>query len=208
MTNLLYINASTRGDLSAAIQAAQTFTNALPKTVEVSTLDLFNVTLPEVTLAITSAKLKFAIGLNLEQNEAREWRAVLNLVEQFLHADAYLFTIPMWNFGIPYKLKQNIDLITHPGLTFTRDENGPKGLARGTATLIYSRGGDYSPKNGAPDPFDFQSPYMNAWTKMLGLNPVSEVLIQGTMAGPDKLKKSSPRTKKPTCWPRIKSNLT
>ena len=31
---------------------------------------------------------------------------------------------------------------------------------------------------------------MNAWTKLLGLNPVSEVLIQGTMAGPDKLKKA------------------
>ena len=96
----------------------------------------------------------------------------------------------MWNFGIPYKLKQYIDLITHPGLTFTYGENGPIGLARGPATFIYSRGGDYSPKDGAPDPFDFQSPYMNAWTKLVGLNPVSEVLVQGTMAGPDKLKET------------------
>ena len=91
----------------------------------------------------------------------------------------------MWNFSIPYKLKQYIDLITHPGLTFTQDENGPRGLASGTATLIYSRGGDYSPKDGKPDPFDFQSPYMNGWTSLVGLGPVSEVLVQRTMAGPD-----------------------
>ena len=83
--------------------------------------------------------MKFAMGIDLEQNEAREWRAVLNLVEQFLHADAYLFTIPMWNFGIPYELKQYIDLITHPGLTFTRDENGPKGLARCCNAHLFPR---------------------------------------------------------------------
>ena len=115
---------------------------------------------------------------------------ITKLVSQFLEADAYAFTIPMWNFGIPHKLRQYIDLITHLGLTFTYGENGPIGLAHGPDTFIYSRGGDYSPKDGAPDPFGFQSPYMNAWTKLVGLNPVSEVLVQGTMAGPDKLKKT------------------
>mgnify|MGYP004000416009 FL=1 len=187
MTNLLYINASPRGDLSAANQAALIFTGALADSVQVNRLDLFEAKLPEVTLEITAAKMKFAMGLDLDEEEARQWTAITSLVRQFVEADGYLFTIPMWNFSIPYKLKQYIDLITHPGLTFTSDENGPRGLASGRATLIYSRGGDYSPKDGKPDPFDFQSPYMNAWTRLVGLDPVSEVPVQKTMAGPDAL---------------------
>ena len=190
MTNLLYINASPRGDVSAANQASHIFTDALPDSVQVNRLDLFEAHLPEVTLEITAAKMKFAMGLDLDDEEARQWSTITNLVSQFLEADSYLFAIPMWNFSIPYKLKQYIDLITHPGLTFTSDENGPKGLASGPATLIYSRGGDYSPKEGKPDPFDFQSPYMNAWTRLVGLDPVSEVLVQRTMAGPDALKET------------------
>jgi FMN-dependent NADH-azoreductase len=188
MTNLLYINASPRGEISAANQAAHIFTEALPDAVKVNRLDLFDATLPEVTLEITAAKMKFAMGLELDDEEARQWSAITNLVSQFVAADRYLFAIPMWNFSIPYKLKQYIDLVTHPGLTFTSDENGPKGLASGPATLIYSRGGDYSPKDGKPDPFDFQTPYMNAWTRLVGLAPVSEVLIQKSMAGPEVLK--------------------
>lgn len=190
MTDLLYINASPRGELSAANQASLIFTDALPDSVQVNRLDLFEAQLPEVTLEITAAKMKFAMGLDLDAEEARQWSAIQTLVSQFVEADSYLFAIPMWNFSIPYKLKQYIDLITHPGLTFTSDENGPKGLASGPATLIYSRGGDYSPKDGKPDPFDFQSPYMNAWTRLVGLDPVSEVLVQKTMAGPDALKET------------------
>jgi len=187
MTNLLHINASPRGEFSAANQAALIFTDALADSVKVNRLDLFDAKLPEVSLEITAAKMKFAMGLDLDDDEAKQWTAIKNLATQFVEADGYLFSIPMWNFSIPYKLKQYIDLITHPGLTFTSDENGPKGLASGKATLIYSRGGDYSPKDGKPDPFDFQSPYMNAWTRLVGLDPVSEVLVQKTMAGPDAL---------------------
>ena len=187
MPNLLHINASPRGEFSAANQAALIFTDALADSVKVNRLDLFDAKLPEVSLEITAAKMKFAMGLDLDDDEAKQWSAITNLVTQFVEADGYLFSIPMWNFSIPYKLKQYIDLITHPGLTFTSDENGPKGLASGKATLIYSRGGDYSPKDGKPDPFDFQSPYMNAWTRLVGLDPVSEVLVQKTMAGPDAL---------------------
>jgi len=190
MSNLLFINASPRGDVSAGVQAAGIFTDALADTVSVNQLDLFDAKLPEITLEVTAAKMKFAMGIDLDEEEARQWSVVKKLVEQFVTADSYLFAIPMWNFSIPYKLKQYIDLITHPGLTFTRDENGPRGLASGTATMIYSRGGDYSPKDGKPDPFDFQSPYMNAWTRMVGLGPVTEVLVQGTMAGPDALNKT------------------
>jgi len=36
-------------------------------------------------------------------------------------ADEYLFTVPMWNHGVPYVLKQFIDVVSQPGMAFTFD---------------------------------------------------------------------------------------
>ena len=185
MTRVLYINASPRGDVSASLSAARIFIDALHEGTDVLQIDLFNQALPEVTAAVTSAKIKYVMGAEMTDDESRQWSTILKMVDEFKAADHYLFGIPMWNFSIPYRLKHYIDLITHPGLTFTRDANGPRGLASGGATLIYSRGGDYSPKDGKPDPFDFQTPYMKAWLTMIGISPIEEILVQGTLAGPE-----------------------
>ena len=190
MATLLYINASPRGDAAASTQAAEKFLAALPGQFQIERIDLFHAGLPEFTAELAAAKQKFAMGGELDAEEQRQWQLVTTLVEQFSSADHYLFGVPMWNFSLPYKLKQYIDLITHPGLTFTADKQGIRGLVGGSATVIYSRGGDYSPKEGRPDPFDFQSPYLNAWLGLVGLGPVTEVLVQTTMAGPDALAQS------------------
>ncbi len=185
MTSILYINASPRGVLSASTQATEEFLAALPTGARVERLPLFESNLPEFAAVLASAKQKTMTGVDLDDAEAVEWRKITALVEQFTAADHYLMAVPMWNFSIPYKLKQYIDLLTHPGLTFTRDANGMRGLASGSVTVIYSRGGNYSPRDGQPDPFDFQSPYLKAWLALVGLGPVNEVLVQGTMAGPE-----------------------
>ncbi|MEK9870255.1 MAG: NAD(P)H-dependent oxidoreductase [Gammaproteobacteria bacterium] len=188
MAKVLYLSASPRGEQSASIQTADVFLKALSGDVEVNHIDLFNRTLPDVTAEVTAAKFKAFLGMELEAEEALQWQVITDLVAEFLDADHYLMAIPMWNFGPPYKIKQYIDLINHPGMTFTRDENGPRGLASGSATLIYSRGGDYSPRDGQPDPLDFQSTYMRAWLGTVGITNVEEILVQNTMAGPDALK--------------------
>ena len=185
MTQLLHISASPRGQSAASSQAAAVFLDALPSGVEVTTLSLFDDSLPEVTENVVNAKFKFAMGADLSDAEAAEWQVIRQLVEQFVSADHVLLAVPMWNFTIPYRMKQYIDLITHPGLTFRRTDSGAEGLAKGAGTVIYSRGGNYSPKDGRPDPFDYQSPYLGTWLGLVGIHPVEEVLVQNTMAGPD-----------------------
>ena len=61
----------------------------------------------------------------------------------FKSADKYLVSLPMWNFSIPYKLKQYIDLLVHRGLTFSfTPEGGYKGLVTGKPLVaVYARGG-------------------------------------------------------------------
>ncbi len=184
MTNVLFVNASPRQENSAAVQAAQIFLENVSD-ANVTKLNLFEAGLPEYTPELALAKQSVMTGQALSDEAARQWRGVTNLVDQFLATDHFLFAVPMWNFSLPYKLKQYIDLITHPNLTFTMDKDGPRGIGQAGGTVIYSRGGDYSPKDGQPDPFDFQSPYMKTWCSLVGIDPVEEVLVQRTMAGPD-----------------------
>ena len=81
MPNLLYVNASPRGEQSASGAAADVFLEALDGSVEVSRLDLFDIALPEVTAEVTSAKMKFAMGVELTAEEADQWGAVVELVD-------------------------------------------------------------------------------------------------------------------------------
>ncbi len=187
MSKLLYVESSPRGGDSASSQAAKLFLQALPGGVSVEYLPLFDMDLPEFDGVTAAAKYRVLSGQSPEGAEQAAWAVVTSLVEQFKSADHYLITAPMWNFSIPYKLKQYIDLITHPGMTFIAGEDGVKGLAGGSGVVIYARGGDYSPKDGQPDPFDYQSPYLRAWLGLVGVNPVEEVAVQGTMGGPEVL---------------------
>ncbi len=187
MTDVLFVNASPRGEDSAALQAANIFRAALPASATVTELNLFDAELPDYTPELARAKQNTMTGNDHSPTEADQWQAVERLVAQFLAADHLLLAIPMWNFSVPYKFKQYIDLITHPGMTFTADKDGIRGIGSASGTIIYSRGGNYSPKDGIPDPFDFQSPYMQAWCNLVGINPVEEVLVQGTMSGPEGL---------------------
>lgn len=189
MPKLLYINASPRAE-SVSNQGAQVFLEALGKNIEVQHINLFGTALPEVDDAMTSAKLKFMMGSDMSSEESHQWQKVISMAEELKAADYYLMAVPMWNFGLPYRLKHYIDVVNHPNLTFTRDENGPRGLVGGTATVIYSRGGDYSPKDDQPDPLDFQSTYLKAWLTSIGVSPINEVLLQQTMFGPDAVSKA------------------
>ena len=184
MSALLYIECSPRRAKSFSSQAAAIYLNALPKDVTVEHLDLFNANLPEFDAVAAAAKYQVMGGKPLNPDEQRAWSAVVAMVDRFKAADHYLIAAPMWNFGIPYKLKQYIDLITHPGLTFNPRPDGMEGLAGGDAVVIYSRGGNYGPKDGQPDPYDHQSPYLQAWLGLVGVSPVVEVAVQGTMRPP------------------------
>jgi len=53
--------------------------------------------------------------------QAAAWRAAHATFDRFNAADRYLFSVPMWNAGVPYILKQFIDVVSQPGLVFSFD---------------------------------------------------------------------------------------
>lgn len=189
MSKLLYVEVSPRKDRSASIEVAQSFISAfLEKDPEnlVETLDLWRLTLPEFDGDRINAKYRVMHGETPTSDETKAWDEITSIVDQFKNADSYLFSLPMWNFSIPYKLKHYIDLISQPGLTWSFSPGtGYQGLITGkSATLILARGGEYSSSTEA-SAMDFQKTYMEMILGFIGLEEIHTVLIEPTLTDED-----------------------
>src|SRR4051794_12698493 len=115
MTTLLHISASPRGPLSESSAIADTFLSVYRDThpgVVLQTWDLWDGTLPEFGPAAAHAKMAVFAGADPMGDQASAWRAAKDAFTRFAAADAYLFSVPMWNAGIPYILKQFIDVVS------------------------------------------------------------------------------------------------
>lgn len=56
--------------------------------------------------------------MELTPAEAREWRNAQSSFEQLREADRLVVSTPMWNFSMPYHLKQWIDRVMQSGWSF------------------------------------------------------------------------------------------
>lgn len=186
MKTLLYIMASPRKD-SASTKAASAFIDSY-KTVnpndKIVTLDLFKYDLPSFDGHALDAKYSIMTAKNATPEQAKAWKKIEDVIVEFKSADKYLFSIPMWNFGIPYRLKHFLDVILQPGYTFSfSPDSGYKGLVTGKrAAVIYARGGEYS--DGKPgSAFDFQKKYMDIALGFIGLTDIINIIVEPTLGG-------------------------
>ena len=154
---------------------------------QVDVLDLFAEDLPAFDLAAANAKYKMMHGKEHSRQEEQVWQGILNVIDRFKSADKYILAVPMWNFSIPYRLKQYIDIIVQPGQTFTVNEQGGyEGLAGGKPVLaIYARGGEYTPGSEA-EAFDAQKKYVEQMLAFIGLTDIRSIVVEPTLAsGPE-----------------------
>ncbi len=112
-------------------------------------------------------------GSDFTAAQQAAWGAVTVIADRFKSADKYVFSLPMWNFSIPYKLKHYIDLLVQPGLTFSfSPDKGYSGLVTGkSAVAIYARAGAYGPGTGA-EAYDDQSRYLKQVLGFIGITAV------------------------------------
>ncbi len=183
MARLLYIEASPRKNRSTSIELAgifrDTYLNAHPGD-EIRSINLWNLTLPEINGEVLNAKYALLHGLKPTVKEAEAWQDIVRVVDQFKAADKYIFGVPMWNFGIPYKLKHYLDIIVQPGYTFSfSPEAGYAGLVTGKpAAVIYARGGSYT---GDAAVMDMQKSYMELVLRFIGITDIRSVVAQPTL---------------------------
>jgi FMN-dependent NADH-azoreductase len=187
MSTLLYIESSPRKGRSKSIRVAQAFLETYQQTNpndKVVTLDLWAKKLPEFDGYTIDAKYQVMHGHEFDANQQAAWQAVVDVCEEFKSADKFLFSLPMWNFGIPYKLKHYIDVIAQPGQTFSFDPaTGYAGLITGKpVAVVYARGGAYS--SDALKGLDFQKGYMDLLLGFIGFTNVQSILVEPTLAAP------------------------
>ena len=117
MAKLLYIQASPRAERSKSIAVGNAFVKTYQKAHpgdDVETLNVFKADLLAFDGLALQAKYTILHGKEHSQEELSAWKAVEAVIEQFTSADKYVFAVPMWNFSIPYRLKQYIDIKTQP----------------------------------------------------------------------------------------------
>lgn len=187
MPTLLYIEASPREARSRSSQVAGQFVRKLRshEDYELDHVPLWGKALPELDGALLEAKYARLRGDVLNRSQAQAWSSVEAMVAQLDRADRVLISTPMWNFGIPYRLKHYIDLITQPGLTFSFDpQRGYAPLLRPRRVdIVLASAGDYrsGPSWGRPD---LATPYLRAALAFIGLSDVRFTSI-GPTVGPD-----------------------
>ena len=180
-----YIECSPRGDRSHSTKIAQAYIEQAKKNIEdlkIKNINPWSLNLPEFNGEMLNAKYSVIRGDNPSDAEIAAWSDVKNIFDEFNDADHYLFSVPMWNFNIPYKLKHYIDIVTQPGMSWSYNpEDGYKGLMTDkTATVIYATGDGYSEGTGF-ESFDMQKPYVNLWLSFLGFKNIEKVVIDRTL---------------------------
>jgi FMN-dependent NADH-azoreductase len=151
---------------------------------DVDEMNLWRDHLPEFDGSILDAKYARMNGRTFSDAERDAFAVAERMTVRFALAERVLISTPMWNFGIPYKLKQWLDVINQPGLTFRFDP------ARGYLPLIKDRptvvilasGGDFVTGMNRGR-IDMATPYLREALRFIGVSDVRFVPI-GPTTGP------------------------
>jgi len=184
MTTLLHISASPRGEHSESLAIAGEFLDTLRQVdpdVDVVEWDLWDGTLPDFGPNAAAAKMAVFGGQEPDGDAGRAWQGIKSTFERFASADIYLFSVPMWNHGIPYILKQLIDVVSQPGLVFGFDPvHGYTGLLSGKRAVVLYTSAVYGDGVGPEFGFDAQQPYFEGWLRWAGIDDIQSVQFRPT----------------------------
>jgi FMN-dependent NADH-azoreductase len=186
---VLNIVASPRKEKSASVAIVDAFLaeyQELAGDLLVDTLDIWQERLPEFDAEAINAKYKGVSGEPMTPVEAATWEKIRELASRFQRADRIVLGVPMWNFSVPYKLKQLIDLSCQRNMLFTFDGKryGPS-LSVDKAFVAYVRGqsDEAGFKTVSQPGFEYLSGYVEFWLRFIGVRSVVSLTVEHTWDG-------------------------
>ncbi len=190
MSTLLHIAASPNSkETSESLRLADAFLetyHAVHPDVSIDTLNLWSEPLIPFDGVKVGTKATIASGGTPTGIQAEAWSEIVATFTRFNAAESYLFSVPMWNSGIPYVLKHYIDIITQPGLLFRLDpQRGYTGLLTGKKAAVIYTSAIYSPGVSPGFGRDFHSTYFEDWLHFIGITDISTIRFQPTMLTPN-----------------------
>src|ERR1700726_2649175 len=108
MPTLLHIESSPRKTRSASLDVARAYLEAYRDAHPdhpIDVLDLWAIELPEFDGAALAAKYADASGTPLRRTHHQARVGFGHLAQRLHDADTLVFSVPLLNFSIPYKLK-------------------------------------------------------------------------------------------------------
>lgn len=189
MTRLLHVAASPRGESSESLQIARSFVDAYRTTHpehEIDTWNLWDGELPEFGPPAAAAKMAIFAGRTPEGEQAAAWHAAQQAFARFDSAQHLLFSVPMWNAGIPYILKQLIDVISQPGMVFgVHPQTGYSHLLedRGKKAAVIYTSAVWAPGLSSAFGSNFQSTYFEDWLRWTGITDITQIRYHPSLNG-------------------------
>jgi FMN-dependent NADH-azoreductase len=185
MKKLLHIIATPREDESRTLRISEafleTFRSKHPDWV-VEDLNLSKEALPALTMKRVDGKYLLLEGKELYGELREGWNEIIAHINRFLSASAYLISTPMWNFTIPYMLKQYIDIIVQPNYLFKYTQTGSEGLVKDRKMIVLaSYGGQYLTNNTREQ--NFHEPYLRTIFGFVGITDITFIIAQPTDMG-------------------------
>jgi FMN-dependent NADH-azoreductase len=186
MPKLFHLTCSPRAE-SESSAGAQVFLDRFREARpdwDIDEMNLWRDHLPEFDGSILDAKYARMNGRNFTDVERDAFAVAESIAVRFALAERVLISTPMWNFGIPYKLKQWLDIINQPGLTFRFDPaRGYLPLLKDRPTVvILASGGDFVTGMNRGR-IDMATPYLREALRFIGVSDVRFVPI-GPTTGP------------------------
>ena len=186
MAKLLHIACSPRPDSESGAGArvfVERFRQARPDW-DVDVMDLWRDSLPEFAGPLMEAKYARMNGQAFSDAQRGGFAMAERMAVRLALADRVLISTPMWNFGIPYKLKQFLDVIIQPGLTFRFDPaQGYLPLLKDRPTLVIIASGSDFITGMNRGRIDMATPYLREALRFIGISDVRFIPI-GPTSGP------------------------
>jgi FMN-dependent NADH-azoreductase len=183
---LFHLSCSPRADAYSSA-GARVFLDGFRKARpdwDIDVMDLWRDHLPEFEGSLLEAKYARVGGQAFTDAQRDAFAAAERIAIRFALADRVLISTPMWNFSIPYKLKQWIDLIVQPGLTFRFDPaQGYLPLLKDRPTVVILASGSDFVTGMNRGRIDMATPYLREVLRFVGVSNVRFVPI-GPTTGP------------------------
>lgn len=147
-------------------------------------MDLWRERLPEFSGPIVEAKYARMKAQAFNDAQRDSFAEAERMVLRLALAERVLISTPMWNFGIPYKLKQWFDIIVQPGLTFRFDASlGYVPLLKDRPTIVIVASGSDFATGMNRGRIDMATPYLREILRFVGISNVRFIPI-GPTTGP------------------------
>lgn len=186
MAKLLHLSCSPRAE-SESNAGARVFLDGFRKARpdwDVDVVDIWRERMPEFSGPIVEAKYARIEAQTFNDAQRNSFAEAERMALRFSLADRVLISTPMWNFGIPYKLKQWFDIIVQPGLTFRFDASqGYLPLLQDRPALVILASGSDFATGMNRGRTDMATPYLREILRFIGISNVRFVLI-GPTTGP------------------------